>query len=74
MVEFTRERGGAILLISSDLPEVLRMSDRILVMRQAASAGELARAEATQEQVMQLAVGGPDPRRSAAQAAGSMQR
>jgi ribose transport system ATP-binding protein len=74
MVEFTRERGGAILLISSDLPEVLRMSDRILVMRQGCVMGELARAEATEERVMQLAVGGPDPRRSAAQAAGSIQR
>ena len=58
MVEFTRERGGAILLISSDLPEVLRMSDRILVMREGRIVGELARAEATQERVMQLAVGG----------------
>ena len=44
MVEFTRERGGAILLISSDLPEVLRMSDRILVMREGRIMGELARA------------------------------
>ena len=58
MVEFTRGRGGAILLISSDLPEVLRMSDRILVMREGRIAGELARAEATQERVMHLAVGG----------------
>jgi ribose transport system ATP-binding protein len=73
MVEFTRERGGAILLISSDLPEVLRMSDRILVMRQGRIMGELARHEATEERVMQLAVGGaasggPGPLRSAPQA------
>ncbi len=65
MVAFTRERGGAILLISSDLPEVLRMSDRILVMRQGRIMGELARAEATEERVMQLAVGGPAPLRPA---------
>jgi ribose transport system ATP-binding protein len=58
MVQFARERQGAILLISSDLPEVLRMSDRILVMREGRIAGELARAEATEERVMQLAVGG----------------
>ncbi len=57
MVEFTRQKHGAILLISSDLPEVLRMSDRILVMREGRIAGELARAEATEERVMQLAVG-----------------
>jgi ribose transport system ATP-binding protein len=58
MVDFTRKGGGAILLISSDLPEVLRMSDRILVMREGMIAGELAGAEATQERVMHLAVGG----------------
>jgi ABC-type sugar transport system ATPase subunit len=57
MVDFTRRQGGAILLISSDLPEVLRMSDRILVMREGRIAGELAGVDATQEQVMQLAVG-----------------
>jgi hypothetical protein len=36
--------------------------------------GELARAEATEERVMQLAVGGPGPRRGAVQAAASMPR
>jgi ribose transport system ATP-binding protein len=58
MIEFTRAQRGAILLISSDLPEVLRMSDRIVVMRQGRIAGELRRADATEERVMQLAVGG----------------
>jgi ribose transport system ATP-binding protein len=58
MIEFTRGRGGAILLISSDLPEVLRMSDRIAVMRGGRIRGELTRAEATEQRVMQLAVGG----------------
>ena len=57
MVEFTRRR-GAVLLVSSDLPEVLRMSDRIVVMREGRIAGELSRAEATEQRVMQLAVGG----------------
>jgi ribose transport system ATP-binding protein len=69
MVEFTRERDGAILLISSDLPEVLRMSDRILVMREGRIMGELAQGQATEERVMQLAVGGPGARREAARAA-----
>jgi ribose transport system ATP-binding protein len=64
MVEFTRTQRGAILLISSDLPEVLRMSDRILVMRQGRIAGELTRADASEERVMQLAVGGRLARRS----------
>jgi rhamnose transport system ATP-binding protein len=49
-------RGGAgILMISSDLPEVLAMSDRILVMREGRLTGEFARAEATQERVMTAA-------------------
>jgi ABC-type sugar transport system ATPase subunit len=50
-------RGVAILMISSELPEVLGMSDRILVMRQGRIAGELSRAAATQERVMELAAG-----------------
>jgi ABC-type uncharacterized transport system ATPase subunit len=45
---------------------VLRMSDRILVMREGRIAGELSRAEASEEQVMQLAVGGTPTRRSGA--------
>jgi ABC-type sugar transport system ATPase subunit len=58
MVDFTRNQRGAILLISSDLPEVLRMSDRILVMSRGRITGELTRGEATEERVMRLAVGG----------------
>jgi ABC-type sugar transport system ATPase subunit len=50
------DEGIATLLISSDLPEVLAMSDRILVMRQGAIAGALSRAEATQEKVLALAI------------------
>src|SRR5215213_8682039 len=49
--------GVAILMISSELPEIVHMSDRILVMRQGRMAGELARADATQEAVMALATG-----------------
>ena len=47
--------GAGILLISSELPELLGMSDRIVVMRRGAVAGELSRAEATQEKLMALA-------------------
>ena len=50
----------ATLLISSDLPEVLALSDRILVMRGGRIAGELSRAEATQEKVLALAIPGGD--------------
>jgi rhamnose transport system ATP-binding protein len=50
-------KGLAILLISSELPEVLGMSDRILVMRRGTVAGILDRAAATQEKVLSLALG-----------------
>ncbi len=51
-------RGVAVLMISSELPEVLGMCDRVLVMHEGRLAGELSRAEATQESVMRLATGG----------------
>jgi len=44
--------GMAILMISSELPEVLGMSDRILVMREGRLSGQFSRAEATQERLM----------------------
>lgn len=51
------EQGVAILMISSELPEILGMSDRVVVLRQGMVAGTLSRAEATQEAIMALAVG-----------------
>ena len=51
-------RGMAIMMISSELPEVLGMSDRIAVMRKGAITGVLNRAGATQPLVMSLALGG----------------
>jgi rhamnose transport system ATP-binding protein len=56
MVELA-ERGLGILMISSELPEVLGMSDRVGVLRDGTLAGILPRAEATQERVMALALG-----------------
>jgi rhamnose transport system ATP-binding protein len=50
-------QGLGILLISSDLPEVLAMSDRILVMREGRQMGIFTREEATQEQIMTAAMG-----------------
>ena len=49
------DAGGAVLMVSSDLPEVLGMSDRIIVMNHGHIAGELDSAGATQETVMALA-------------------
>ncbi len=49
------EQGRAIVMISSELPEVLRLSHRILVMCEGRITGELPAAGATQEQIMALA-------------------
>lgn len=49
--------GTAILVISSELPEVLTLSDRILVLREGRLVGELARAEASQERLLRLMAG-----------------
>lgn len=51
------QQGIAILMISSDLPEVLAMSDRILVMREGRQMGIFSRAEANQERIMTAAMG-----------------
>lgn len=48
-------QGKAIVMISSELPEVLRLSDRIVVMCEGRITGELAASEATQENIMHLA-------------------
>ncbi len=47
--------GAACLVVSSDLPEVLALADRILVMREGRLQGEIAAADATEERVMHLA-------------------
>lgn len=57
--EFVR-KGHAVLMISSELPEVLTLSDRIYVMRAGRMAGELCGEEATEEAVMRLAAGASD--------------
>ncbi len=49
------EEGKSIIMISSELPELLRMSDRIIVMCEGRKTGELDIAEATQEKIMTLA-------------------
>ena len=51
-------KGDGLVMISSELPELLGMSDRIYVMHEGRIAGELTREEATQEKVMHLATGG----------------
>ena len=57
MGELARQ-GVGILMISSELPEILGMSDRVLVVREGGIVGEFSRAEATQEAIMHKATGG----------------
>src|SRR6476620_5370975 len=51
------EQGAAILLISSELPELLNLSDRILVLRAGRMVGEVARVDANQERLLRLMAG-----------------
>jgi rhamnose transport system ATP-binding protein len=51
-------QGIAILMISSELPEILGMSDRVLVMREGRLTGHFSRGEASQEKIMQAATVG----------------
>jgi rhamnose transport system ATP-binding protein len=57
MIAALAQSGMAIILISSELPELLGMSDRILVMREGSFAAEFSRAEASQEAVLRAATG-----------------
>src|SRR5207302_648199 len=59
MVELARA-GVAVVMISSEMPEVLGMSDRILVMHEGRISAELTRGEATQEKILASASGRPD--------------
>jgi ribose transport system ATP-binding protein len=58
LMEDLAERGVAVLFVSSEMEEILGMSDRVLVLHEGRLAGELARSELSEEAVMQLATGG----------------
>ncbi|WP_043800937.1 sugar ABC transporter ATP-binding protein [Deinococcus gobiensis] len=57
LIDDLAQAGVAVLMVSSELPEVLRLSDRILVMREGRLAGELAAADASEERILALATG-----------------
>ena len=50
------QQGYAIIMISSEMPEILGMCDRIVVMCEGRVTGELLRGEATQEKILELAM------------------
>lgn len=57
LIDQMAQSGNGILLISSELPEVLKLSDRVLVMREGRLVGELPRAQASQSAVLKLMAG-----------------
>ncbi len=52
------QKGVAIIMVSSELPEVLGMSDRVMVVREGVVTGIIYKGEANQENIMTLATGG----------------
>jgi inositol transport system ATP-binding protein len=57
LMSMLAQQGKAILMVSSEMPEILGMSDRVLVMHEGRITGSLLREDATQEKIMQLATG-----------------
>jgi ABC-type sugar transport system ATPase subunit len=56
IISHLAKEGKSIILISSDLPEILGMSDRVLVMKQGRKMGELSRHELSQEKILHMAL------------------
>ncbi|WP_099187500.1 ribose ABC transporter ATP-binding protein RbsA [Tepidibacter mesophilus] len=57
LINILKEQGKAIIMISSEMPEILGMSDRILVLHEGKITGEFNMNDATQEKIMKSAVG-----------------
>ena len=58
LIESLAAAGRSIIVVSSELPEVLRLSDNVIVMRAGAMAGYLTRRELSEESIMSLAITG----------------
>ena len=57
LIDELAQQGLAVMLISSELPEVINLSTRVVVMREGRVAGELSREEASQESILRLMAG-----------------
>ena len=57
LINYFKEKGLGIIMISSEMPELIGICDRIVVMHNGTISGELTKTEATQERIMRLAVG-----------------
>ena len=74
LIKEVTDAGGAVVLVSSELPEVLGMSDRILVMSEGRISGELSTEQATEDSVMALAVSNSRSDASAERAIHTLER
>jgi ribose transport system ATP-binding protein len=52
------KEGKAIIMVSSDMPEIVSMSDRVMVMNAGRITGELKREEVSEENILELSIGG----------------
>ena len=52
------KQGKAIIMVSSDMPEVVSMSDRVMVMKAGELVGELNRDEVSEENILEYSIGG----------------
>ena len=59
LIDKLAQRGEGVIMISSELEEIIRMSDRVLVMHEGRVMGQLTGESITEENIMQLAVGQP---------------
>jgi ABC-type sugar transport system ATPase subunit len=57
LIDDLAAKGAAVLLVSSELPELIKLSHRVLVLREGVVAGEVARADATEEGILRLMSG-----------------
>ena len=58
LIDSLAAAGRSIIVVSSELPEILRLADNVIVMRSGAMAGRLARKEFSEEAIMSLAITG----------------
>ena len=60
LIEEFAEQGKGVIVISSDLPEVLGISDRVVVMYEGRKTGEIERGQFSEELAMEYAIGGKE--------------
>jgi ribose transport system ATP-binding protein len=66
LIDGLAAEGRAIIVVSSELPEILRLADRVLVMRRGVAEKILDRADISEESIMRFAISGnPNPQRAA---------